>query len=119
MVTTIFYDSYDKEEEDYTEEEGEEEGEDTECDDPEPEYGNPDLKFMKNRVQQYPRITREEDTYDKLMMKYDFRCYGCKSKNCQRRQRAIHLSMVYRVGNDTIPNHPRMFELWRSWSRRI
>jgi hypothetical protein len=87
MVTTMFYDSYDKEE-DFTEDEGE----DTDCDDP--EYGNPDLKFMKNRVQKYPRITKEEDTYDKLMMKYD-------------------LSMVYRVGNDTVPKHPRMLNLWR------
>jgi hypothetical protein len=47
-VTTVFYDSYDKEEEEFAEEEGE----DTDCKDP--EYGNPDLKFMKNRVQQYP-----------------------------------------------------------------
>jgi hypothetical protein len=45
-----------------------------------PEYGNPDLKFTKKRVQQFPRITKEQDTYNKLMMKYDFRCYGCKSK---------------------------------------
>jgi hypothetical protein len=74
MVTTVFYDSYDEEDDDVTEEEGE----DTDCKDP--EYGNPDLKFMKNRVQQYPRITKEEDTYKKLMMKYDFRYYGCKSK---------------------------------------
>jgi hypothetical protein len=44
MVTTIFYNSYDKEEEDFTEEEGE----DTDFDDP--EYGNPDLKIMKIRV---------------------------------------------------------------------
>jgi hypothetical protein len=73
-VTTVFYDSYEEEEEDFTEEEGE----DTDCE--EPEYGNPDLKFMKNRVQQFPRIIKEEDAYDKLMMKYDFRCYGCKSK---------------------------------------
>jgi hypothetical protein len=51
MVTTLFYDSYDKEEEDFTKEEGE----DTDCEDP--EYGNLDLKFMKNRVQQFPRIT--------------------------------------------------------------
>jgi hypothetical protein len=36
--------------------------------------------YMKNQVQQYPRISQEEDTYSKLMMKYDFRCYGCKSK---------------------------------------
>jgi hypothetical protein len=74
MVTTIYYDSYDEEEEDFTEDEGE----DTDCDDP--EYGNPDLKYIKNRVQQFLRITKEETTYDKLMMKYDFRCYGCKSK---------------------------------------
>jgi hypothetical protein len=50
------------------------EGEDTDCKDP--EYGNPNLKFMTNSVQQYPRITKEEDTYNKLIMKYDFRCYG-------------------------------------------
>jgi hypothetical protein len=74
MVTTIFYDSYDEEEEDYTKEEGE----NTDCDNP--EYGNSDLNLMKNRVQQFPRITKEEDTDDKLMMKYDFGSYGCKSK---------------------------------------
>jgi hypothetical protein len=74
MVTTVFYNSYDEEEEEFTKEEGE----DIDCEDP--EYGNPELKFMKNRVQQYPSITKEEDTYNKLMMKYDFRCYGFKSK---------------------------------------
>jgi hypothetical protein len=73
MVTTVFYDSYDEEEEEVTEEQGE----DTDCEDP--EYGNPDLKYMKHQVQQYPRVT-QEDTYDKIMMKYYFRCYGCKSK---------------------------------------
>jgi hypothetical protein len=73
MVTTIFYDSYDEEEEKITEEEEE----DTDSEDP--EYGNPDLKYMKHRLQQFPRVDKEEDTYDKLMMKYDFRCYGCKS----------------------------------------
>jgi hypothetical protein len=51
MVTTIFYDSYDEEEEDFTEEDDE----DTNSEDP--EYGNPDLKYMKHMVQQYPRIT--------------------------------------------------------------
>jgi hypothetical protein len=45
MVTTIFYDSYDKEEEKFPEEE------DEDTDSEEPEYGNPDLKFMKHRVQ--------------------------------------------------------------------
>jgi hypothetical protein len=70
----VFYDIYDEEEEEFSKEEREY----TDCKDP--EYGNPDLKFMKNRVQQYPRITKEEDTYNKIMMKYDFRCYGCKSK---------------------------------------
>jgi hypothetical protein len=74
MVTTIFYHSYDEDEEEFTEEEGE----DTGCEDP--EYGNPDLKYMKNWVQRYPRITQEEDTYNKLMMKYDFRRYGFKRK---------------------------------------
>jgi hypothetical protein len=74
MVTTIFYDSYDKEEEKFTKEEGKD------VDSEDPEYGNPDLKYMIHRVQQFPRVDKEEDTYDKLMMKYDFRCYGCKSK---------------------------------------
>jgi hypothetical protein len=46
MVTTVFYNSYDEEEEEFTKEEGE----DTDSEDP--EYGNPELKFMKNRVQQ-------------------------------------------------------------------
>jgi hypothetical protein len=62
MVTTIFFDSYDEDEEEFTEEGGE----NTDCEDP--EYGNPDLKYMKNRVQQYLRITKEEDTFNKLMM---------------------------------------------------
>jgi hypothetical protein len=70
MVTTVFYDSYDEEEEEFSKEEVE----DTDCEDP--EYGKPDLKYMKNRDQQYPGITKEEDTYNKLMIKYDFRCYG-------------------------------------------
>jgi hypothetical protein len=53
MVTTVFYNSHDDEEEEFTKEEGE----DTDCEDP--EYGNPDLKYMKSWVQQYPRITKE------------------------------------------------------------
>jgi hypothetical protein len=52
MVTTIFYNSYDEDEEEFTEEEGE----DTDCEDP--EYGNLDLKYMKNRVRHYLRITQ-------------------------------------------------------------
>jgi hypothetical protein len=74
MVTTIFYDSYDELEEKFTKEEGK----DTDSEDP--EDWNPDLKYMKHRVQQFLRVDKEEDTYDKLMMKYDFRCYGCKRK---------------------------------------
>jgi hypothetical protein len=74
MVTTIFYDSYDEEKENFTEEE------DQDTDSEDPEYGNPDIKYMKHRVQHFPRIDKEEDTYNKLMMKYDFRSYGCKSK---------------------------------------
>jgi hypothetical protein len=77
IVTTVFYDSYDEEEE-----VADKNGEDSDFEDP--EYGNPDLKFMKHRVQQYPRVTQEEDTYNKIMMKYDFRCYGCKSKDDRR-----------------------------------
>jgi hypothetical protein len=74
MVTTIFYDSYVEEEEKFTKEESK----DTDSEDP--EYRNPDLKYMKHRVQQFLRVDKEEDAYDNLMMKYDFRCYGCKSK---------------------------------------
>jgi hypothetical protein len=74
MVTTVFFDSYNEEEEKFTKEENED------TDSKDPKYGNPYLKYMKHRVQQFPCIDKEEDTYDKLMMKYDFRCYGCKSK---------------------------------------
>jgi hypothetical protein len=74
MVTTVFYNSYVEDKEEFTEEEIE----DTDCE--VPDYGNPDLMYMKNQVQQYPRITKEEDTYNKQMMKYNFRCYGYKSK---------------------------------------
>jgi Zinc knuckle len=52
MVTTIFYDSYDEEEEKFSKEEGK----DTDSEDP--EYGNPDLKYMKHRVQQFPRVDK-------------------------------------------------------------
>jgi hypothetical protein len=65
-------------------------------------YGNPDLKLMKNRLQQYPCITKEEDTYDKLMMKYDFRCYGCKS------------TMVKMVDNDEERYICRWFTEWET-----
>jgi hypothetical protein len=76
-------------------------GKDTDCEDP--EYGDPDLLYMKPRKQPTPEVIKTEENYNNLMVKYDFRFYGCKSKMVNMvddNKEGIHLLLVYQMGND-------------------
>jgi hypothetical protein len=54
------------------------EGKDMDCE--EPEYGYPDLPNMKPRKGPTPKVIKTDKNYSNLMVKYDFRYYGCKNK---------------------------------------
>ena len=46
-----------------------------------PEYEDPDLGYMVPREQPIPRVPSTDNNYYDVINRYDFRCYGCKSKN--------------------------------------
>ena len=68
---------YREEDEERSNEEG---SDDYETDPEDPEYEDPDLGYMVPREQPVPRVPSTDNNYYDVTHKYDFRCYGCKSK---------------------------------------